>query len=236
MGFFNSIIKSLQTSISSKEKFNEEQYNNYNNVKINEFTNKYDLTTKEGIKSIPISEATKYSDVNSVNVVYMPEQILNRKATEYKKEKNYDLAIECLKKANELLPFSPFNYTRLDYERLVDFMILAGRFDEAKEEHKYLDEKYGTRLDELHFLQEFAVKMNSESREEYQKRVIDPYIEEQIDREQYYWLLENLPFLAPKNFSAFRRIKNLKSDSYNKIVDKLRQDGIEIDKIKFWKI
>ena len=65
MGFFNSIIKSLQTSFSSREKFNEEQYIRRNNAKIEEFTNKYDLTTKEGIKSIPILEATKYPDVTN---------------------------------------------------------------------------------------------------------------------------------------------------------------------------
>ena len=51
-----------------------------------------------------------------------------RKATEYKKAKNFELAIECLKKANELLEYSPFAYTRDNYERLVDMMVLAGKY------------------------------------------------------------------------------------------------------------
>lgn len=43
--------------------------------------------------SIPITEAQKYSDVGK-SVVYMPEQILSRKATEYKNNKNYDFSRE----------------------------------------------------------------------------------------------------------------------------------------------
>lgn len=42
--------------------------------------------------SIPITEAQKYSD-GGESVVYMPEQILSRKAAEYKNNKSYDLAI-----------------------------------------------------------------------------------------------------------------------------------------------
>ena len=96
--------------------------------------------------SIPISEATKYTDVNQ-SVVFMPEQILMRKATEYKKANNYELAIICLRKSNELLKYSPFSYTRKDYERLVDMMVIAGKYDEARQEHKKLNDDLGTRLD-----------------------------------------------------------------------------------------
>ena len=83
--------------------------------------------------SIPITEAQKYSD-GGESVVYMPEQILSRKATEYKNNKSYDLAIACLKKVNELYTHSFYAYTRDNYERLVDMMILAWRFEDAKVE------------------------------------------------------------------------------------------------------
>lgn len=83
--------------------------------------------------SIPITEAQKYSD-GGESVLYMPEQILSRKATEYKNNKGYDLAIACLKKVNELYPHSFYAYTRDNYERLVDMMILAWRFEDAKVE------------------------------------------------------------------------------------------------------
>lgn len=49
----------------------------------------------------------------------MPEQILSRQATEYKNNQQYDLAIECLRKVNELYPLSFYQYTRDNYERLL---------------------------------------------------------------------------------------------------------------------
>ena len=70
----------------------ETGYDSYTNKKINEFNSKYDLKTINGIMSIPITEAQKYSD-GGESVVYMPEQILSRKATEYKNNKSYDLSI-----------------------------------------------------------------------------------------------------------------------------------------------
>jgi len=235
MGFLQKIfgLNDKTNNINNKT-MSVEEYNNYNNAKIKAFINKYDLSTKEGIMSIPISEARMYTDVNSVSVVYMPEQILSRKATEYKKEKNYDLAIECLKKVNELLPYSPFAYVRNDYERLVDVLVLAGYFKEAKDEHQKLDKKYGSRLMELKKLQKSVVAMGSESASSYQARVIEPYIAESNDREQYYWMLENIPKLAPKSFSGYRNMKNKESENYLKIVAELKKIGIDINRLKFW--
>ena len=235
MGFLQKIfgLNDKTNNINNKT-MSVEEYNNYNNAKIKAFINKYDLSTKEGIMSIPISEARMYTDVNSVSVVYMPEQILSRKATEYKKEKNYDLAIECLKKVNELLPYSPFAYVRNDYERLVDVLVLAGYFKEAKDEHQKLDKKYGSRLMELKKLQKSVVAMGSESASSYQARVIEPYIAESNDREQYYWMLENIPKLAPKSFSGYRNMKNKKSENYLKIVEELKKIDIDINNLKFW--
>lgn len=236
MGFFQKLfgLSDRMNQNKNDNTFHVNEYNNYNNAKIKEFNDKYDLSTKEGIIAIPVSEATKYPDVNSVSVVYMPEQILSRKATEYKKLKNYDLAIECLKKVNELYSYSPFAYTRNDYERLVDMMVLAGRFDEAKVEHNKLDKKYGSRVMELKKLQNRVVAMGSESASSYQKRVIDPYIVEANDREQYYWMLENKPNLAPKSFGGYRNMKKKKTETYLKIIAALREDGEDINNLKFW--
>lgn len=239
MGFFSKlfgIVDTVNKNINNtNNNFNIDEYNNYNNMKIKEFTDRYDLSTKEGIVSIPISEATKYPDVNSLSVVYMPEQILSRKATEYKKEKNYDLAIECLKKHNELLNYSPFAYSRKDYERIVDMLVLAGRYDEARDEHERLDKKYGSRLMELKNLQKSVVSMGSESASSYEQRVILPYIQESKDKEQYYWMLENMPKIAPKSFGGYRTMKNKNSDNYLKIVDELKNVGKDIEELKFWK-
>lgn len=215
------------------DNFDIEEYNKYNNAKIEEFKSRYDLNSVAGIRAIPIEEARRYPD-GGKSVVYMPEQILSRQATEYKNNQQYELAIACLKKVNELYPLSFYAYTRNDYERLVDIMILAGKFDEAKTEHQKLDRLYGSRLDELHYLQKSVVESGVETMKEYEKRIIEPYIEESNDRECYYWLLENIPDIAPKSFGGYRRMKKLNSANYLKIVDKVKERGYEINSLKFW--
>lgn len=219
--------------VYKNDNFNLQEYNRYNNEKIDKFKSKYDLSTIEGIKSIPISEAKMYPD-GGKSVVYMPEQILNRQATEYKNKEKYDLAIACLKKANELYPISFYSYTRDNYERLVDMLVLAGKYEEAKLEHKCLDKKYGTKLQELQQLQNLSEEKNWESREEYQKRVIEPCICELEDREQYYWLLENLSVIAPKSFGGYRKMKKINSKNYLDIVRKVENTGNKIEKLRFW--
>ena len=221
-------------NLNSNDSFDPEEYAKYNEEKIREFKNKYDLTTADGIRSIPISEAKKYPD-GGKSVVYMPEQILNRQATEYKKENKFDLAIECLKKANELYPYSFYAYQRNDYERLVDFLVLAKKFNEAKIVHNRLDLEVGTRLSELRKLQDYAKESGTESRKSYYDRIIKPNIDEERDREEYYWLLENFSNIAPKSFGGYRKMKKINSDNYKKIVQEVSLSGEFLDKISFWK-
>lgn len=229
MGLFSKISELFHNN----DKFDIEEYNKYNEAKIKEFKDRYDLTNINSIRAIPISEAKRYPD-GGKSVVYMPEQILNRQATEYKKEKKYDLAIACLLKANELYPHSFYTYQRENYERVVDIMILAGKFEDAKKEHETLNKKYGSRLQELKHLQDVAEENDWEGRESYQKRVIDPYISESNDKEEYYWLLEHFPKLAPKSFGGYRKMKKMNSDNYKKIVDEIEKLGYKIEELKFW--
>lgn len=100
-------------------------------------TQKYDLTTIEGIRAIPIpTKKKKYQAHDIRNDI---EYILQRKATEYKRAGRMDLAIECLRKSNEIMPYSAYMYTAGDYYRLVDFLKQARRFDEARAEKAKLD-------------------------------------------------------------------------------------------------
>ena len=241
MGLFSKLFNkknkeiSFSINLNINDNFDPEEYSRYNEERKKEFMDKYDLTTIEGIKSIPISEAKKYPD-GGKSVVYMPEQILNRQATEYKKENKYDLAIECLKKANELYPYSFYAYQRNNYERLVDFMILAKRFEEAKETHHQLDITIGSRLDELKKLQLYAEESGTESKEDYYNRVIKPSIDEEKDKEEYYWLLENLPSIAPKSFGGYRKMKNTQSDNYKKIINEVNNKSYDLNTVTFWKL
>lgn len=240
MGLFDKLFNknnnakiTFDINLNSNDNFDPEEYARYNEEKIKEFKTRYDLTTIDGIRSIPISEAKKYPD-GGKSVVYMPEQILNRQATEYKKESKFDLAIECLKKANELYPYSFYAYQRNNYERLVDFMILAKKFDDARKTHNQLDIEVGTRLDELKHLQDYAEESNTESRDSYYNRVIKPNIDEERDKEEYYWLLENIPNIAPKSFGGYRKMKKSNSDNYQKIIQEVNACGKDLSTISFW--
>ena len=240
MGLFDKLFNknnnakiTFDINLNSNDNFDPEEYARYNEEKIKEFKTRYDLTTIDGIRSIPISEAKKYPD-GGKSVVYMPEQILNRQATEYKKENKFDLAIECLKKANELYPYSFYAYQRNNYERLVDFMILAKKFDDARKTHNQLDIEVGTRLDELKHLQDYAEESNTESRDSYYNRVIKPNIDEERDKEEYYWLLENIPNIAPKSFGGYRKMKKSNSDNYQKIIQEVNACGKDLSTISFW--
>ena len=241
MGLFDKLFNknnnakiNFDINLNANDNFDSEEYARYNEEKITEFKTRYDLTTIDGIRSIPISEAKKYPD-GGKSVVYMPEQILNRQATEYKKENKFDLAIECLKKANELYPYSFYAYQRNNYERLVDFMILAKKFDDARKTHNQLDIEVGTRLDELKHLQDYAEESKTESRDSYYNRVIKPNIDEERDKEEYYWLLENIPNIAPKSFGGYRKMKKSNSDNYQKIIQEVNSCGKDLRAVSFWK-
>lgn len=99
---------------------------------------KFDLTSVEGIRAIPLSAVSKSMEFSTEQIEY----ILQRKATQYKAEGNLDLAIECLKKANELMPLSHTIYPAKEYYRLVEYLKLARRFDEAREEKAKLDRQF----------------------------------------------------------------------------------------------
>lgn len=101
---------------------------------------KYDLDTIEGIKAIKIPNYSRINGIQSAtkNIEY----ILQRKATEHKKNGNMDLAIECLKKSNEIMPHSNFTWKAKDYLRLIKYLEKAGRHIEAQEELEKLQKQH----------------------------------------------------------------------------------------------
>lgn len=101
----------------------------------------YDLTSVQGIRAIPIP--TKKKAYYEHDIREDIEYILQRKATEYKRNGQMDLAIECLKKSNEIMPYSSTLYLASDYYRLVEYLKKARRFDEAREEKQKLDLMFG---------------------------------------------------------------------------------------------
>ncbi len=100
----------------------------------------YDLESIKGIESIEIPEYNRIKGVESPtnNIEY----ILQRKATEHKRNGRMDLAIACLRKSNEIFPYSNFLWVPKDYMRLVEFLKLAGRFDDAREEEERINKSF----------------------------------------------------------------------------------------------
>ena len=81
----------------------------------------------------------------------------------------------------------------------------------------------------------YAEESGTESKEDYYNRVIKPNMEEEKDKEEYYWLLENFPSIAPKSFGGYRKMKNTLSANYKKIIDEVNNKGYDLNTITFWK-
>lgn len=95
----------------------------------------YDFNSVDGISKIQIPKYPKLEGIQSPsnNIEY----ILQRKATEHKKNGRMDLAIACLRKSNEIMPYSNFSYPTKDYMRLIKYLEKDGQIDAARfEENK----------------------------------------------------------------------------------------------------
>lgn len=98
----------------------------------------HDFNSIEGIQSIPIPQYKRLSGIASpVNNV---EYVLQRRATRHKRNGNMDLAIECLRKSNEIMPHSNFRWNAEDYLRLISYLRQANRNEEADAEEQRLKE------------------------------------------------------------------------------------------------
>ena len=89
----------------------------------------YKMDTLEDILSIPVpTEKFELPDDFMDSIEY----VLQRKATEFKKEGDMECAIACLEKAVEIIPFSPMLYPDC-FERLEKYLKLNNQWDEAEE-------------------------------------------------------------------------------------------------------
>lgn len=99
---------------------------------------KYDMDTLEGINSIPIPAKNYNTGDPTKDCIYY---VLQRKATEHKKNGKMDLAIACLRKSNQLSDYEPRPLLlEKDYLRLVKYIRLTGNnaLADAEEINIYL--------------------------------------------------------------------------------------------------
>lgn len=111
--------------------FDIEAYNKANDACIQDFLESFDLSSATGIRSIRI-DALKSWESRAAGVPSLPEQILFKQASYFKHTGQLDLAVECLQKVNEFLPIASMQYQGNNYLRLVEYLKLSRRFDEAR--------------------------------------------------------------------------------------------------------
>ncbi len=70
----------------------------------------------------------------------------------------------------------------------------------------------------------FIDTRTNEQKSSYEQHKIEK-IQQEKDKQDYDWLCEYLPKLAPKSFSGYRRMKNTKSKNYLKIVEAALENG-----------
>lgn len=274
-----------------------------------------DMDSLEGINAIPVP--TKKPTFHSDDVKQDLSYKLQRKAKEHKKNGRMDLAIACLKKSNQIMPFSAFMYTRSDYMRLVEYLKKDRQFEEARKAETEIDNMFDGREINNNDRQKIvltpfllAKQMGTDLVEatehhptcgecaKYQGRVFSisgkskkypklpdiwyefggfhhgcrhelfpffegvstptyhrniaeysnkPFVDnrtktekkqwedeekaaEQIERDKidYDWIWENLPEIAPKSLSGYKRMKNINSENYQKLVDEAKKKGYQI--------
>jgi hypothetical protein len=101
-------------------------------------TPEYDFSSIEVIQSIQIPKYAPLKGALSTPVNNI-EYILQRKATEFAKKGNWDFAIACLKKSNEIMPHSNFYWSKKDYFRLVEYLKRCNAFQEARGEQERIE-------------------------------------------------------------------------------------------------
>lgn len=122
--------------------FTDEQvrYQHYRNEIDNHYDRKYDLYSVSGIESIPVKPYSYNPFPNDGSGIQSPvgniAYVLRMKAGQHATNKRMDLAIACLRKANEIMPISGISWQQKDYLRLCQYLITDGQYDEADNEEK----------------------------------------------------------------------------------------------------
>ena len=201
------VTYSGRTFIAPKA-MSSEEYQRHRQTEIDTLERQYDLSTVEGINSIPVPKFKAKPAPGISSPTGKIEYYLMIKAGQYEKTDEVELALACYRKANELMPMSSTEYGREPYMRLSRYLRRLRRFDEARAEEAKISQLFASGL------------------------VFD-YGEDAPDvarrREEYDWLWEYLPDLCPKSLSAYSRIKNQKAEKYQPIIAEAKKLGYIIE-------
>ena len=224
------------------------EYADFRMREIDQLEKKYDFSTIQGIEAIPVpkAKAPRTMLAGSYSMTAEPGYYLQHKASDYMSDNNADLAVACLKKSNELMPFSPMAYGIDTYLRLPRYLRKLRRFDEARFEENKIFELFDINRIDLYLsppisyeqhCRDFYYEKNERILKKYYNEYLKVFYEDrrkEFDRAYYDWLWENFPDECPKSFSAYRRMKKGCTTGFQKIKEKIkRETGVNIAKSVF---
>ena len=198
---------------------------------------KYDFTTIEGIRSIPLNavNAPQSSNGSSTGTADMH---LRSRGFQYEKDGEEDLALACLKRSNEIRQYKRIGYRKDDYYSYVRMLVRFAHISEARQEKKRIDKFFGNYVDDAHTTKwtDALRYLHGEARkkriEEIEKMHIGwnnliPFELEKLNKNrEYKFVLTHFPDLCPKSQAAYTRAKNSNSKRYLEIVAKAEEMGL----------
>lgn len=124
--------------------FTNDQYMQMRYQEIENLTSLYDFESIEGIEAIPVPTPP----INGNSVTGQVDYYLRIKASDHRRNNRMDLAIACLRKANELMPYSIIGWQAKDYLRLIRYLRADKQFSEARKVKAALEKQFPELLDD----------------------------------------------------------------------------------------
>ena len=178
----------------------------------------YDMNTIEGIAAIPVAPQNwppqEQSSVGSP--VGCIDYVLRMRAGGHSNNGRMDLAIACLRKAQQIMPMSDAGWSLDAYLRLVEYLLQDGQFEEARKEWNVIRQNKMKALAQPDFYERYDEEWFA-----YEK-------ERAITRGLFWQVQAALPAIAPKSFSGYMRMKNANSPNFQKLRAAAKEIGIDI--------
>lgn len=186
----------------------------------------YDFHSVEGIRSIPVPCKEVNGDSPTGRVEYYLHGLRWRWHID---NGNIDLAIECVKKAHELMFISDMIWKYDAFISGVSWLHQIGRHDEAREMEQQIDAHF----DRVGHYSKLKI-WNFRSIKSYLswRKTIAETEKERLRlrklRHEFWWMQEHAGTLCPKSISSYSRMKNQKTPKYIQLCQFAAEQGCKL--------
>lgn len=210
----------------------DEEYQRIRNKEVEWLESHYDLTSAEGIRSIPercdLPRPTFGDGGGFRSYTGDIDYYLRRKGFEYEEAGNIELAILCLQKSNAIRMVSRRGYRRDDYYSYVRLLARSGFVEEAYAEKEKIDSFFGDCDVDALISSEYGMSgyaVHDKVKISADDDIIKFEAQRGINKRDYKWIQDNLPEICPKSYSGYMRMKKSNSKNYQKIVAEAKKLG-----------